>query len=90
MPPTILLPEIVALTGRSEAWVRRNWLKLHEQHHFPRKLPGLWAWPRRAVEAWVAAGGFLPGLPAAANTNDPDPDLAAATSLLEHRFGISQ
>ena len=90
MPPTMLLAEIVALTGRSEAWVRRNWLKLHEESRFPRTLPALWAWPRRSVEAWVAAGGFLPELPAAANSNDADPDLAAATSMLEHRFGISQ
>jgi predicted DNA-binding transcriptional regulator AlpA len=88
MAPIVTIAELSEMTGRPETWWRRNWLRMHERHAFPRKLPGLWGWPRKAVEAWIAAGGFvLPELPAA-NQNS-EPDLGRATALLEARFGIS-
>jgi len=91
-PPTVTLAELAALTGRPEAWWRRHWLDHHRRHGFPRRLPGLWAWPRGAVEAWLAAGGASPpmGAPAAAiaaNANDPVEDpVAFHRALLDARL----
>ena len=89
MCPTITLAELAAMTGKPEAWWRRNWLRMHLQHNFPRRLPGLWAWPRGTVAAWCRLGGLLPELPQPANQNAGPSDLEAATALLDRRFGLS-
>ena len=84
----LTLDELSAATGRTSAWWKRNWLRMHEQHNFPRRLPGLWGWPRVSVEVWCRGGGLSPGIAAPANQNDA-PDLAMATAALEARFGIA-
>lgn len=98
--PCVTLPELAAATGRSEEWWKRNWLKMHQQNFFPRRLPGLWGWPRSAVEAWLEGaaagaggrGGSSSGAapadhPANDNAGFAD-DMEAATRFLEARFGI--
>lgn len=67
----------------------RNWLRIHDRHGFPRRLPGLWSWPRAAVEQWIARGGGAPFRPANDNQDLP-PDLAMARAQLEACFGIPQ
>lgn len=84
--PTITIPELAEITGKPEAWWRRNWLRMHLKHGFPRRLPGLWAWPAEAVAAWCRLGGVSPALPQPANQNLPD-DLAMARALLDARLG---
>lgn len=85
---TVGLSEVAAALGRSEGWVKRNWLRFYESHGFPRKIPSGWVWPRGAVVAWLRSGGLVP--PAAqtliANDNAGDPVAAAAASLRE-RYG---
>lgn len=88
------IEELAAATGRREAWWRRNWRSITERHGFPHRLPGLWAWPRAAVEAWIGSplhqahegGGANPPLGAAANQNA----LTEAEALLSARRRIRQ
>lgn len=86
---TMTLDELSDATGKAESWWRRHWLRMHQQYGFPRRLPGLWAWPRGQVAAWLAGGHALPiDTDGPANSNDP-PDLQQARLLLEQRFGLS-
>lgn len=78
----VLMDELVAATGRTEGWWMRNWLREHELRGFPRKLPAIWGWPRKAVEAWIRRAGLAPPVP------DNDDGLAAARSDLEARLGM--
>lgn len=84
----LTLSELAAATGRPESWWRRHWLRMHNLHRFPRRLPGLWGWPRAAVEDWCRQGGFLPVDVLPANQNQPGDDLGQATARIEARFGI--
>lgn len=68
---TVGLEELAAALGRTPAYLRRNWLKLHREQNFPRRIPAGWVWPRRAVEAWLATSGTIARSPAA-NENEPD------------------
>ena len=89
--PSMQLAETAALLGRGEDWLRRNWLRIHERHGFPRKHPTGWTWPRAAVEAWLASE-CPADLPEAANDDMPpvsDP-LVAYGQLLEQRYGGGQ
>lgn len=88
---TAPIGEVAAALGRSEVWLRRNWLKLALNDGFPRKHPSGWTWPRAAVEAWLRAAppneplaGAQPGF-----TNDNAPaDLDAAYgAALGARYG---
>lgn len=54
---TITRDDLAALTGWSKTYITRNWLKLHQNEGFPRKLPDTWRWPRALVEAWISTGG---------------------------------
>lgn len=56
----VMLPEMAEALQRSEDWVRRNWLRLHNDHGMPRKCSVGWQWPRRAMEAWLDMGGISP------------------------------
>lgn len=86
----LTLDELAGATGRPAAWWRRHWLRMHKVHGFPRRLPGLWGWPRAAVEDWCRHGGVTPMASMPANQNDPPADdLAAITARLEARMGIS-
>ncbi len=85
----LTLAELSEATGRSEDWWRRNWLRMHEQHEFPRRLPGLWNWSRPAVEAWAQNGGKTPLYQLPANQNDQAPDLAEATARLKRLMGLA-
>ena len=83
-PSTIKLAELAALLDRSEDWLRRNWLRLHTQHGFPRKHPFSWTWPRAAVDAFLSA---RPELPVPANDDLPGDPGEAYGRLLEQRYG---
>jgi hypothetical protein len=85
---TAPLPEVAAALGRTEGWLMRNWLKLHQAEGFPRKIPGGWVWPRRAVETWLrSAGACHDAMPLPANQNAPGRDaVAAAAHALEERY----
>ncbi len=86
---TAHLEEVAGAIGRKPAYLKRNWLKLHEEHGFPRKLPTGFVWPRRSVEAWLRGGGKLPLPYVAANNNDADADIVAAASRsLGERYGV--
>ncbi|MGN8170465.1 hypothetical protein [Agrobacterium sp. 22117] len=54
----VMLPEMAGALQRSEDWVRRHWLRLHQEHGMPRKCSVGWQWPRKAMEAWLDAGGI--------------------------------
>ena len=84
----IILADLAQVTGRSQAWWRRHWLRMHERHGFPRRLPDLWAWPRPAVEAWSRGGGLV-ATAAPANENRPDAILDRDEVRLRRRFGIA-
>lgn len=97
MSETVGLDEVAAWLGRDPAWLRRHWLSYHDRHGFPRRIPGAWVWPRRAVEAWLRAGGMARigrphGEPVEppANQNLPgQPVLAAFAAALDQRYGVS-
>lgn len=89
----LTLDELAMATGRPAQWWKRHWLRMHNTHRFPRRLPGLWGWPRAAVEEWCRHGGASPFAAMPANQNSPltdamPDDLAAATARIEARFGI--
>lgn len=79
------LDEVAAAIGRSSAWLRRHWLKLHQDENFPRKIPSGWVWPRRAVEVWLRSAGMIARpMPA----NDAGGDMIdAAAKALGKRYG---
>lgn len=86
------LEEVAAALGKTPDWLRRRWLRLHQERGFPRKLAG-WVWPRRAVEAWIAAEGMPPVLPLAANSNDvlpADALVAQQHAALRQRYGAGE
>lgn len=51
--------ELSLALGRSEQWIKRQWLKLHEEEGMPRKLPTNWVWPRKAMENWIERQGSV-------------------------------
>ncbi len=81
------LDEVATALKRSPEWLRRNWLKLHTEQNFPRKISAGWIWPRRAVESWLRSGGMT--LPLPANQNDGGDMIDAAAAALKHRYGAS-
>lgn len=85
----VAIAEVAAALGRSESWLRRNWLMIFEEYGFPRKHPTGWTWPRGAVSAWLASGGFAPRMLEAANDVLPvsDPE-AAYMAQLSRAYGV--
>ncbi len=88
------LDEVAAAIGRSPEWLQRHWLSYHRRTGFPRRLPGAWVWPRKAVELWLATGGAAgrrPGEPVEppANTNEASDPVALAAASLLNRYGAS-
>ncbi|GAA2871751.1 hypothetical protein GGQ99_000988 [Aminobacter niigataensis] len=82
------IEEVAAALGRTVGWVMRNWLRQHQLYGFPRRIPGTWTFPRRAVESWLRSGGQMP-MPMPANQNEGAlPDMvAAANASLRNRYG---
>ncbi|CDX54516.1 hypothetical protein MPL1032_190130 [Mesorhizobium plurifarium] len=80
------LHEVAAAIGRKPSWLKRNWLKLHVEKGFPRKIATGDVWPRRQVEVWLRSGGAVLPAPVPANQNDGEADLvsAAAAALRAH------
>lgn len=83
---TVGADEVAAAFGKSGGWLRRNWLKLHQAEGFPRKIPGGWVWPRRAVQTWLRSAGLMEELPLPANQNATRDPVAAAARALEERY----
>ncbi|MBX3580102.1 MAG: hypothetical protein KF723_23105 [Rhizobiaceae bacterium] len=83
---TAPLAEVAAALGRSEIWLRRNWLKLALEHGFPRKHPSGWTWPRAAVAAWLKALPE-PEQVEPANDNPFQSPEAAYRAALDARYG---
>ncbi|RWF49952.1 MAG: hypothetical protein EOS50_30185 [Mesorhizobium sp.] len=82
------LDEVAQAIGRPAAWLKRNWLKLHLEQNFPRKIPTGFVWPRRAVEVWLRSAGQLAPAPLPANQNGQEGDaIAAAAAALRERYG---
>jgi len=81
------LEEVAGALGRKPEWLMRRWLKLHQDHGFPRKHPSGWTWPRSAVAAWLRAGGFMPEPAAPANDNGSVDVEAAYRAMLSERYG---
>ncbi|MER2536904.1 MAG: hypothetical protein ABTQ31_17260 [Rhizobiaceae bacterium] len=88
---TASIAEVASALGRSEGWLRRHWLRLHQRDGFPRKISAGWVWPRRAVEVWLRSGGAAAPLPVPANdiAGAFDP-IAAANQALRGRYGAPQ
>lgn len=84
------IAEVAAALGRSETWLRRNWIRIHEQHGFPRKHPTGWTWPRGAVTAWLRSGGFTAAqlVPANDVLSFVDPEAAYMAELNRH-YGVN-
>lgn len=89
---TAPLDEVAQAIGRTPEWLKRHWLALHRRSGFPRKISGGgFVWPRRAVAAWLRAGGAEPATIAPANQNDAAGDLvAAAAKSLDQRYGVTR
>lgn len=85
----VAIAEVAAALNRKEDWLRRNWLKIHLEHGFPRKHPTGWTWPRGAVAAWLASGGFAPRMLEPDNDAFPvsDPE-AAYMANLNREYGV--
>ncbi|WP_057465785.1 hypothetical protein [Pseudovibrio sp. POLY-S9] len=47
------IEELATAMSRSEDWLKRNWLKQHEQQGMPRKHPSGWFWPRASIRSWL-------------------------------------
>lgn len=77
------LNDVAAVLHCAPSTLRRKWRRLHEQHGFPRPLPGCPnVWSRVQVEAWIAAGGT-----AAAGTAGSLPEMVARQRAhLEQRY----
>lgn len=84
---TAQLDEVAAALGRSATWLRRNWLKLHAEQDFPRKIPAGWVWPRRAVEVWLRSAGQFAARPLPANDDGGLDPVDAAAAALKARYG---
>lgn len=54
---TIGVDEICKACGWSARYLKNNWLSLHLEEGFPRKLPSGMRWPRSLVEDWITSGG---------------------------------
>lgn len=83
---TATLEEVAAALGKSAVWLKRNWLRIHQDEGFPRKISIGWVWPRRQVEAWLRTGGLQPVL-VAANDDAPQNALIAMSEALSDRYG---
>lgn len=60
MRPTISMPEISGLFGKSDTWFRKERDKLLAAG-FPPPLPGApTVWSRKLVMEWIDAGGVAP------------------------------
>lgn len=86
----VAIDEVAAALGRTENWLRRNWVKIYEEFGFPRRHPTGWTWPRGAVAAWLASGGFSPRQLQPANDDAfalADPE-AAYMANLNRQYGV--
>lgn len=84
---TAPLEEVAAALGKRPEWLKRNWLRFHLKHGFPRKIPCGDVWPRGAVEAWLRSAG-MNAQPLPANENAPGHDvISAAAQALQERYG---
>lgn len=87
---TAPLDEVAAALNVKPAWLKRNWLKIHEHYNFPRKIPTGFVWPRRAVEVWLRSAGQIAPAPLPANQNGTEGDaIAAAAAALRERYGAN-
>lgn len=85
---TASLAEVAEALGRKPEWLKRNWLRFHNEHGFPRKIPCGDVWPRGAVEAWLRSAGMIAQPLPAANENAPGHDIiSAAAQSLQERYG---
>jgi len=87
---TATLEEVAAALGRRPSWLKRHWIKLSREEGFPRRLSTGWVWPRRAVEAWLRAGGRIEELAPPANDNASVDYEAAYKAALSDRYGRTQ
>jgi len=86
---TAPLAEVAQAIGVKPAWLKRNWLKIHQEKNFPRKIPTGDVWPRRAVEVWLRSAGQSPAL-LPANQNGTQGDaISAAAAALRERYGAT-
>lgn len=82
---TVGIVELAAALGHEVDWLKRNWLRLHREQGFPRRIAGTWVWPRRLVTAYLRSGGALPPLPENDNAGPVDA-VAAASAALSERY----
>ncbi len=77
------IEELATALGRKPSWLMRNWLRMHQQHGMPRKVPSTWCWPRRAMEAWFEGQQDIPD-----QVEQPSPPvgLAAIVANENHRL----
>ncbi len=81
------LDEVAEALGIGPEALMRSWLRRHQRDGFPRRIPGTWTWPRRAVVAWLRSGGLVEEpVPLPSNDNDARDPIAAATRALEERY----
>ncbi len=87
---TAPLDEVAQAIGRPAAWLMRNWLKLHQEQNFPRKISTGWVWPRLAVQVWLRSAGQAPA-PLPANQNGPQEvdAISAAAAALRAKYGVN-
>lgn len=87
---TVALEEVAETLHVKPDWLKRNWLKIHENYNFPRKIPTGFVWPRRAVEVWLRSAGQIAPAPLPANQNGTAGDaIAAAAAALRERYGVN-
>lgn len=74
---TASVDEVAAALGLGVDKLKRTWLKLHQEHGMPRKLPTGWVWPRGALERWIDTQAAPPPEP----DNQPKPAGALAAVI---------
>lgn len=73
------ISELALALGRSEQWIKRQWLNLHMEEGMPRKLPTNWVWPRKAMENWIEQQGAVFSQESADQATPVNPDLKIIT-----------
>ena len=80
------LEEVAEALGIEPDALMRSWLRRHQKDGLPRRIPGTWKWPRRAVAAWLRSGGLEEPAPLPLNDNGARDPIAAAQRALEERY----